>query len=1114
MFVIKRDGTREEIKFDKVTDRVKKLCFGLNMNFVQPVKVAQKVNIGMVDNITTQELDHLASESASHFGTMHPDYNLLAGRIMVSNLQKTIKRTFSQSMNELYGYINPCNGKHAPKIHHDVWKIIMTNADRLDGAIVDERDFDYDIFGIEVLRASYLLKCDDNILETPQYMHLRVAIGIHKDDIDSAIEMYEKLSLRLYTHSTPTIFNSGTPRPQMASCFLLTLDDDSILGIFKTLGDCAMISKYAGGIGLSIHDMRGMNSYIEGTGGNSSGIVPFLKIYNDTARAVNQGGKRKGSFAIYLEPHHSDIFEFIELRRPGGVDEFRTRDLFIALWVSDLFMSRMANNEDWTLFDPNTATGLSDVYGDEFVALYEQYERDGLGSRTVKAQELWTAICLAQIETGTPYLVNKDQCNLKSNQKNLGTIRSSNLCVGPETMILTDKGYYPIQELVDKKVKVWNGEEWSPTTVRQTGVNQQLIKVNMSNGSTLECTPYHGFCVETGTRPNDKSRAVRVDAKDLKLGMKLIKHDLPTPIEDPTADDFPYAYTHGFFCSDGTYSNKTSTNPGQPRIALYAEKKELIQYLDIRTSTFKETAGGTVNVTLYDDIAPKFTVPINYSTSSKLEWFAGVCDGDGTVARNGTNESIQVGSIHREYLVNIMYMLQTIGIGSKVTKNKDSHQTLLPDGKGGKKLYECQPQYRLLLSSIDTQKLLDMGFSPKRLKIVQRIPQRCARQFTKIVDIVDEGRTDNTYCFTEPKRGMGMFGGILTFNCSEIIQYSSPTEISVCNLSQINLSKFVDMVQGTIDYDGLTDIARHAIRNLNLVIDGSFYPVPEAEFSNKKHRPLGLGVSGLHDVFFMLKLKNFDCPEARVINKRIFETIYRGAILESIELAKEHGPYDSFNGSPASKGILQFDMWNVESSELFWDDWSDIKEQIMLYGLRNSLLLALMPTASSATILGVTECFEIQTSNLYSRQVLSGEYTIINKYLVNELIDHGLWNEDMKMNILGNDGSVQHIDIIPTVIRERYKTVWEYKMRSVVDMSADRSPFIDQSQSLNIFMDNPSVPKLTSMHLHSWKMGLKTMMYYLRSRAGTEAVKFTVDKKLLKENKGNQDNEECISCSA
>lgn len=1053
MFVVKRNGSREEVKFDKVTDRVKKLCFGLNMTYVNPTVVAQHVSTGMVNDIPTSKLDILASRVAADLSTKHPDYNILAGRIMVSNLQKEIKVTFSEAMDQLYNYTNPSTKKHAPVISKELWEIVMNNADRLNNIIVDERDFDYDIFGIETLRRSYLLRAGDKILETPQYMHLRVALGIHGDDIDGAEKMYELLSKRLYTHSTPTIFNSGTPRPQMASCFLLSTEDDSIEGIFNTVKECALISKFAGGIGVSIHNIRSSGSYIEGTNGISNGIVPFLKIFNETARAVNQAGRRKGSFAVYLEPHHADIFQFIDLRRPGGVEEFRTRDLFIALWVSDLFMERVSNGGPWTLFNPDASPGLEDVWGNEYRRLYEQYEREGRGVKVIKARELWTEICKAQIETGTPYILNKDQCNLKSNQQNLGTIRSSNLCVAPETKILTDTGYHPIATLVDQEVNVWNGEEWSTTTVRQTGTNQKLIKVKMSNGSIVECTPYHKFYIETGTRP--------VEAKDLKPGMKLIKHELPV-VDDPTAPEFPHAYTHGLFCSD------------------------------------------TNNVTLFDDMADKFEVPINYSVSSKLEWFAGVCDGDGTVARNGTTESIQVCSIHKEYLIDIVYMLQTIGVYSKVTKSRDELMNEM---------------WRLLINSVDTQKLLEMGFSPKRLKINNRSPQRDARHFTKIISIEDEGRYDDTYCFTEQKRGMGMFGGVLTGQCSEIIEYTSPSEHAVCNLAQINISNFVDLVESTMDYEGLVEISKQAIKNLNLVIDKSFYPVEKARLSNLKHRPLGLGVSGLHDVFFKLRLASFDCPEARLINKRIFESIYRGAVLASIELARAHGPYESFPGSPASRGILQFDMWGLKESDLYWKDWTDIKNEVVKHGMRNSLLIALMPTASSATIMGVTECFEIQTSNLYSRKVLSGEFTLINKYLINELIEVGLWNEDIMMNILGNDGSIQHIDAIPQEIRTRYKTVWEYSMKSVIDMSADRSPFVDQSQSLNLFLRNPTVPKLTSMHLYSWNRGLKTMSYYLRSRAATEAIKFTVDKKLITEKtptRAPEDSEEevCLSCQA
>jgi ribonucleoside-diphosphate reductase alpha chain len=1117
MFVIKRNGTKEKVEFDKITTRVESLCEGLNEQFINPTKVAQKVTGWLEDGMTTQQVDTLATDVAADMGVYHPDYLILAGRIAVSNLQKSINCSFSEAMQTLYDYKIPVTGEHAPAISKELNDIIQANKERLNAVIVPERDFLYNIFGIGTLREGYLLRAGDEIMETPQFMHLRVALGIHKNNIDDAVKMYHLTSLHYYTHSTPTLFNSGTNRPQLASCFLLAMKDDSIQGIYDTLSECALISKYAGGIGMHIHNVRSEGSHIKGTNGRSDGIVPMLQVFNYTARYVNQAGKRKGAFAIYLEPHHADIFKFIDLRKNSGSEELRTKDLFIAVWLSDLFMSRVKNNQDWSLFDPNDAPGLEDVYGDDYVELYTSYEKQGLAKKVVPAQELWTAILTSQIETGTPYLLNKDQCNIKSNQKNLGTIKSSNLCVAPETPILTDKGYIPIADLKDQEVNVWNGEEWSTTTVRQTGEDQKLIKVVLSNGAELECTPYHKFYVETGTRPSDKSVPLKVDAGNLTVGAKLIKCDFPVL----DGEDFPYAYTHGFFCGDGTYqNNKYGIYEKSPRITLYGEKKNLIDHLDIRTSSFKETTAGTINVMLPHNIPEKFTVPINSSVKSKLEWFAGLCDSDGTVSKNGDNESIQIASIHKDFLMRCLLMLQTLGCNPKVRLNKGNRTSLLPNGRGGLSEYDCKPIYRLLLSSVDTISLLDLGLKTHRLDFSKHVPQRNARQFVKVVAVIDEGRVDDTYCFTEEKRGMGVFGGILTGQCSEIVEYSSPEETATCNLAQINLAQCV--TEGGYNFERLTEVAQNAIYNLDKVIDESFYPVETAKRSNMRHRPLGLGVSGLHDVFFKLKLA-FDSPEAAQLNRQIFETIYRAAVLQSVELAKMHGPYETFEGSPASQGILQCDMWG--DIDLFYDDWDEIRNLVQTHGLRNSLLVALMPTASSSTILGVTECFEPQTSNIYSRRVLSGQYTVINKYLVSDLIELGLWSEAMSEEIIYNGGSIQNIASIPQHLKDIYRTAWEYKMRPIITMAAERSPFVDQSQSLNLYMKDPTIPKLNSMHMFSWQNGLKTMSYYLRTRASTDAVKFTVGDKKYRSNSSNNstksdmstdrdDFEDCLMCSA
>jgi ribonucleoside-diphosphate reductase alpha chain len=764
MFVIKRDGKKETVKFDKITARVEKLCYGLNPALVDPIDVAKKVIEGLFDGVTTSELDNLAAETAASLTTKHPDYALLASRIAVSNLHKNTTKSFSETMRRLHVYIDPKTGKDASLIANDVWQIIEDNAELLDSTIIYDRDFGFDYFGFKTLEKSYLLKLDGKIAERPQHLFMRVSIGIHKEDIDSAIKTYNLMSERWFTHATPTLFNSGTPKPQMSSCFLLTMKDDSIEGIYDTLKQTAKISQSAGGIGLSIHNVRATGSYISGTNGTSNGIIPMLRVFNDTARYVDQGGgKRKGAFAIYLEPWHADVFEFLDLRKNHGKEEMRARDLFYALWVSDLFMERVEANEDWSLFCPHEAPGLADCWGKEFVDLYTKYEKEGRARKVVKAQELWFAILDSQVETGTPYLLYKDAANGKSNQQNLGTIKSSNLC-------------------------------------------------------------------------------------------------------------------------------------------------------------------------------------------------------------------------------------------------------------------------------------------------------------------------------------------------TEIIEYTDANEIAVCNLASIALPRFIR--EGVFDHVKLYDVAYQATVNLNKIIDNNYYPVEEARTSNLRHRPVGLGVQGLADAFILLRLP-FESDKAKQLNKEIFETIYFAAMTASKDLAIKEGPYETFKGSPLSKGKFQFDLWNVKPDSGRWD-WENLRLDVMNYGVRNSLLVAPMPTASTSQILGNNECFEPYTSNIYTRRVLSGEFIIVNKYLLRDLVNLGLWNSAMKDKIITANGSIQDIAEIPQEIKDLYKTVWEIKMRNIIDMAADRGAYICQSQSLNLFINSPNASKLTSMHFYAWKKGLKTGMYYLRTQAASQAVKFTV------ENQGGKNMEPVI----
>lgn len=755
MFVVKRDGRKETVKFDKITARISKLCYGLNP-IIDPLKIAMKVIEGVFDGVTTSQLDTLAAEIAATNTTTHPDYALLASRIAIGNLHKNTKKSFSQTISDLYNYVDPKTGKGAGLIAEDVYNVITENAPLLDSTIIYDRDFQFDYFGFKTLEKSYLLKMHGTVVERPQHLFMRVAVGIHKTDLDEIVKTYNMISEGWFTHATPTLFNAGTPKPQMSSCFLIQMKDDSIPGIYDTLKQTALISQSAGGIGLSIHNVRAKGSYIRGTNGTSNGIVPMLRVFNDTARYVDQGGgKRKGSFAIYLEPWHADVYDFLDLRKNHGKEEIRARDLFYALWIPDLFMQRVKDNGTWTLMCPNECPGLSDCWGEEFEKLYTKYESEGKGRETIKAQDLWYKIIESQIETGNPYMLYKDAANRKSNQQNLGTIKSSNLC-------------------------------------------------------------------------------------------------------------------------------------------------------------------------------------------------------------------------------------------------------------------------------------------------------------------------------------------------TEIIEYTAPDEIAVCNLGSIALPKFVK--DGAFDHDKLFEVTYQLTVNLNKIIDGNYYPVPETRNSNMRHRPIGIGVQGLADAFILLRFP-FESEEAKKLNREVFETIYYASCTASKDLARRDGAYETFQGSPASKGILQFDMWNVTPTDRW--EWSVLKEEITKYGMRNSLLLAPMPTASTAQILGNNECFEPYTTNVYSRRTLAGEFIVVNKHLLKDLVNLGLWNDNLKNKLMSTSGSVQNIDEIPDNLKALYKTAWEISQRIVIDMAADRGAFICQSQSLNIFMENANFGKLTSMHFYAWERGLKTGMYYLRTKAATDAIKFTVDKSQL-----------------
>lgn len=929
MYVIKRDGSREPVSFDKVLERCRKAATGLaGVNYT---RLAQLVLAEIRDGIHTTELDELAARLSISYMTTHPDWAALAAQIIISNCQRSAPPTFSAAMEELAGLTDSL-GRPTPALAADVIEFIRAHADELNAMIKPANDFLLDYFGFKTLEKAYLLRGKSKqIVETPQYMWMRVAVGIwgcrHADATELSYgqrmmniqETYSLMSQKAFTHATPTLFNAGTPRPQCSSCFLLAMKSDSIEGIFDTLKECAQISKYSGGIGLHIHNIRAQGTTIAGTQGTSNGLIPMLRVFNNTARYVDQGGgKRNGSFAIYLEPWHADIQSFLKMKSNTGSEEERARDLFYALWIPDLFMRRVESGGDWSLFCPHEAPGLADVHGAAFAELYERYEREGRARRTIPAQKLWSEILVSQIETGTPYLLYKDAANAKSNQKNLGTIKSSNLCVAPETLVeIYDsaepemwrnvplprrQAIVPIHELEDQEVTVWNGTGFSQVTVRKTGESQRLLTVVVEQHTLsavaprrirkLNCTEYHKFILPDGSR---------IPAHELKPDMRL-------------------------------------------------------------------------------------------------------CD------------------YHSE------------------------------DG------LVCQ-QY--------------------------------------VEAVIDTGRVDDTFCYTEPVNHVGIFNGIMTGQCTEIMEYSSPEETAVCNLASIALPFFVT-ADNTFDFKHLMRVTDQIVRNLNRVIDINFYPTPETHRSNMRHRPIGLGVQGLADVFARLGLA-WETPEAAALNQEIFETIYYAAVAASTELATWEGPYETYVGSPASEGKLQPDLWGIAPADYKTAgklDWAALRTKVASRGLRNSLLVAPMPTASTSQILGYNECIEPFTTNIYVRRTLAGEFTVINKYLVADLMAAGLWSPEMKDRIVAANGSVQSIPEIPAELKARYKTVWEIKQKTLIDMAADRGAFICQSQSLNLFVADPTIAKLSSMHFYAWKRGLKTGIYYLRTKSAVQAIKFTLDPRL------------------
>ena len=1126
MKVIKRDGTAEAVKFDKISNRIKKQTYGLNMDFVDYMEVSKKVINGLYDGVTTVDLDVLASETAASLSTVHPDYSLLAARITMTSLHKQTSKKFSETAKKLYNYINPKTGESAGMISDEIYSIIEKNATEFDNMIVNDRDFNFNFFGYKTLERAYLLKTDGKIAETPQHMYMRVSVGIWGDNLEMVEKTYELLSTGRLSHATPTLFNSGTKRPQNSSCFLLAMKDDSISGIYETLQDVAKISQSAGGIGLHIHNVRAKGSYIKGTNGVSNGIIPMLKVFNETARYVDQGGgKRKGSVAVYLEPWHSDIYDFIDLRKNRGKEEMRARDLFLALWTPDLFMQRVKDDADWTLMCPAECKGLSDVYDDvdnkAFTKLYEKYEREGKGRKTVKARELWAKVLEAQIETGTPYILYKDAANRKSNQKNIGVIKSSNLCIAEDQRVPSNYGYLTAKELcdLDKELVLTNGNinvDSSKMILR--GEQEDVYKITLENGMEHTVTSYHGLPVL-----DKRNKITRVECKNLKIGDKIAIQTQKGIFGQ--LENINEAYLLGLYQSDGTQSESTIMfDIWENDFDLVPDIENRVQELYSKYNyipRYSNKGGKFVDCNVVDlKVAKKRLTSQFFKTTLKFEkgyvpkwiwesneetqwsYIKGLLQADGTAflaTSEGNPISISYSDINIDFLKDLQLLFNNLGLQTSIRLLHKKGIEMLPNGKGGKSPYKIKDCFRLCLGNKNDALLIEenTGFlSRKNIMLENRKYRDNTKKGYKILSIEYVGKKD-VYCPTiKNDEHIFVSQGFKTFNCTEIMEVSTPTEIAVCNLASLPVNRFIDIPKSkdkskrAYNFKELYDCTYQATINLNRVIDINYYPTKETKKSNMKHRPIGLGIQGLADTFALLGYA-FDSVEAKKLNKEIFETMYHAAISASCDLAKKDGSYDTFKDSPMSKGIFQFDMWDsfTENDLSGRYDWDLLKKEVVENGVRNSLLLAPMPTASTAQILDNNECFEPFTSNIYKRNTLSGEYIMVNKYLVEDLIAIDMWNDKTRIDIIQNNGSIQALTYIPQKIRDMYKTVWEISQKVVMDMSADRGLFICQSQSMNLFIPNVNSAKLNSALFYGWEKGLKTGMYYMRTTVKSEAMK-------------------------